>query len=279
MASVDMPVGDPPGAPMRDLFGIPICATTMEGALDLGARAIRDGRRLVFGVVNAAKIVKLEHDAELRAAVCSCDAIFADGISVVWASRLLGRPLPERVAGIDLFVRLLERANRESWSVYFLGATDEVLNEVLELVRREYPALRIAGYRNGYFGSADSAAVAEGVRATAADLLFVAMTTPKKEIFLAEYGRATGAAVCHGVGGAFDVLAEKVKRAPELMQRLGLEWFYRLAQEPGRMWKRYLVTNSVFLWMLARDALLPGQARRRAERWAVEHRRTTGGAA
>ena len=155
----------------------------------------------------------------------------ADGMAVVWASRMLGETLPERVTGIDLFEQLLEVAARRGLSVYFLGATDAVLDDLMAEVGRRHPGLRVAGRRNGYFDEAEAAAVARAIDAARPDFLFVGISTPKKERFLAEWAPRMDVGVCHGVGGAFDVLAGKVSRAPDWMQRLGLEWLYRVIQE------------------------------------------------
>jgi N-acetylglucosaminyldiphosphoundecaprenol N-acetyl-beta-D-mannosaminyltransferase len=174
-------------------------------------------------------------------------------MAVVWASRLLGQPLRERAAGIDLFERLLELANREGFSVFFLGASQEVLEDLLVKARQRHPALRIAGSRNGYFSDEQAEDVAREISAAHPDILFVGISTPKKEIFLEAWGAKIDVLVCHGVGGSFDVFAGKTRRAPLLWQRLGLEWLFRVVQEPRRMWKRYLVTNTLFISMVFRE--------------------------
>lgn len=217
--------------------------------------AIEHRRSLLVGVVNVAKLVHLQGDPALRSALSICDLVIADGLPVVWAGTLLGQPLPERVAGIDLFVELLREADRNGDSVYLLGATEEVLTCAVEVVRDRFPRAKIVGSRNGYFSAEEEPAVAEAIRRAQPDLLFIGISTPKKEIFLSRWGRELGVPVCHGVGGSFDVLAGKVKRAPVLWQRLGLEWFYRLLQEPRRMWRRYLTTNTAFLYLLVRARL------------------------
>ena len=123
------------------------------------------------------------------------------------------------------------------------------------MLRARHPELKIAGTRSGYFSDEQSLEVATEIRESEATMLFVGISSPKKEIFLARHGNQLGVAVCHGVGGSFDVVAGKTQRAPELWQRLGLEWLYRLLQEPRRMWKRYLVTNTVFIGLVARAAV------------------------
>jgi N-acetylglucosaminyldiphosphoundecaprenol N-acetyl-beta-D-mannosaminyltransferase len=172
---------------------------------------------------------------------------------VVWAGRVLRAPLPERVAGIDLFLRLLAEAEASDIPVYFLGARQEVLERMLRRVADRFPRLKVAGSRNGYFDDSEQEAIADGIARSGARMLFLGMTSPKKEIFTAAYGARTGARVVHGVGGSFDILAGVTRRAPEVWQRWGLEWLYRALQEPRRLGRRYLTTNAAFLLMTARE--------------------------
>jgi N-acetylglucosaminyldiphosphoundecaprenol N-acetyl-beta-D-mannosaminyltransferase len=202
-------------------------------------------------VLNAAKVVQMAGDERLREIVRSCDLVNADGASIVWASRVLGRPVPERVAGIDLFAAIVERAAATGHSVYFLGATDEVLEEMIARFRSTFPALRIAGARNGYWDD-DGEVIAE-VRRAQPDFLFLAIPSPRKEYWLNEHLDDLGVPFVMGVGGSFDVIAGKVRRAPVWVQRVGGEWLYRLCQEPRRMWKRYLVGNVRFVALTAQE--------------------------
>ncbi|MCO8271767.1 WecB/TagA/CpsF family glycosyltransferase [Actinoplanes sp. TRM 88003] len=242
----------------RDLFGVPLDALTLEETVQRCLDSVATGELLEVGVVNAAKIVKMRGDEALRDAVTGCGLIVADGQSVVWASRVLGRPLPERVAGIDLFQRLLYMAELRGHSVYFLGAKPEVLETMVERIRRQHTKLAIAGYRDGYYPAEESAAVADAIKGSGADLLFLGMTSPKKEVFVATHGARTGAKVVHGVGGSFDVLAGVVKRAPVAWQRMGCEWLYRALQEPRRLGRRYLTTNVAFVGLVAREYMRKG---------------------
>ena len=237
----------------RCLFGVTVHAVTLERALEICADAVQRDGLLRIGVLNAAKVVKLRRRPDLREALLACDLMLADGVAVVWASRLLGRPLPERVAGIDLFTNLLGAAGERGESVFILGAKQEVLDRVLEIIQERYPDVTVAGARHGYFSDEDEAAIAESIREAGADYLFLGMTTPKKEQFIGRWGAMMGVKVCHGVGGSLDVMAGKVKRAPDHWQKLGLEWLYRVCQEPRRLWKRYLVTNTLFLGLLVRE--------------------------
>ncbi len=248
--------------PVRQLFDLPIAAITMSDTIRLVDKTIADRGSLHIGVVNAAKIVNMRRDPSLDWSVRTSDVILADGMSVVWASRLLGQRLPERVAGIDLMTEMLRLAHERGYRVYFLGAKQEVLGRVLDHVRETYPNLVIAGSHHGYYAESDEAGLASDIGDAKADMLFVAMTSPKKEQFLARWADTLGVRVCHGVGGSFDVIAGKVRRAPAIWQRLGIEWLYRVIQEPGRMWKRYLVTNTLFCGLVLSSILGIGRSRR-----------------
>lgn len=247
-----LPAGEPA---RRRLFGIGVDPLTMDQTVASCVAATVGARQLEIGVVNAAKVVRMRRDPALRAAVAGCDLVLADGQAIVWASRLLGRPLPERVAGIDLFLRLLAEAEQRGLAVYFLGARPDVLRRMLVELRRRFPALRVAGSRDGYYAESEAPAVADAIAAGGADLLFLGMASPRKERFVADYGRRTGASVVHGVGGSFDVVAGVVRRAPVAWQRAGLEWLYRALQEPRRLGGRYLTTNTVFAALVLRDLL------------------------
>lgn len=203
--------------------------------------------------VNAAKLVAMRDDPELRAVGQRCALVSADGQAVVWAARMLGDPLPERVAGIDLMHELLALSERRGYRVYILGAKLEVLGRAVERIRASHPALAIAGYRDGYFDDDESARVAAEIESARADILFVAMPTPRKERWLDRHGRDTRVPLVMGVGGSVDVIAGLTSRAPLILQRLGLEWLYRLGQEPRRLMRRYLVTNARFIMLLVRE--------------------------
>jgi len=166
---------------------------------------------------------------------------------------LLGDRVPARVAGADLMERLIAHAADRGYSIYFLDARPEVVAACVERAHARHPNLRIAGARDGYFTDEDSV-VAE-LRAARPDIVFLGFGTPAKEYFMHRRHRDVGAPFVMGVGGAFDVYAGLVRRAPRWLQRLGMEWAFRLAQEPRRMWKRYLVGNSRFVKIVARELL------------------------
>ncbi len=203
--------------------------------------------------INAAKLVAMDHDPELRQIVEGCELVSADGQAVVWASRLLGDPLPERVAGVDLMQELFALAERRGFRVFVLGAKPEVLEKAEQRIMAKHPRLKLVGMRDGYFTEAEDAKVAKQVRNARPDILFVAISSPRKEYWLGRYGRIIDVPFVMGVGGAIDVVAGITQRAPAPLQRLGLEWAYRLAQEPRRLWRRYAVTNFRFLVLLVRQ--------------------------
>jgi N-acetylglucosaminyldiphosphoundecaprenol N-acetyl-beta-D-mannosaminyltransferase len=250
-----MPVAD-----RAEVLGCAIDRVDMSEAARRCDRFIRNRAGAQHMAVNAAKIVAARHDPELRALIDRCELITADGQAVVWASRLLGDPLPERVAGIDLMLELLALAEERGYRVYLLGSRADTLRTAVDKLRARHPRLVIAGYRDGYFSDEEEPFVAAEIRAAQADLLFVAMPTPRKEYFIGHWGPQLGVAFSMGVGGAIDVVAGVTRRAPRWMQRIGLEWAFRLAQEPRRLMRRYVVTNSEFVALTLRDF---GQSRRR----------------
>lgn len=230
---------------------------TMRETLAIVEKTIRAKEQLHHVVVNAGKIVAMQSDLQLRQSVNECDLINADGQAVVWASRILGKPLKERVAGIDLMENLVELSHSNDYKIFFLGAKEEVVKTVIEKYTKKYSENIIAGYRNGYFNKGEEANIAKHISDSGANILFVAISSPTKENFLYENKKLLKSVnFVMGVGGSFDVVAGKVKRAPLWMQNSGLEWFYRFIQEPKRMWKRYLVGNSKFIYLVFKEKLL-----------------------
>jgi N-acetylglucosaminyldiphosphoundecaprenol N-acetyl-beta-D-mannosaminyltransferase len=238
------------------LMGCQVDNLTMEETLGKVEGFIQSGRPHQHVVVNVDKLVKASRDPELRQIINDCALVNVDGMPVVWASRLLGKPLKERVAGVDLFEALMRRAGDKGWRVFLLGAREEVVGKVAETYTRKYPKLVLAGYRNGYWqGEEEEAQVAEQIRQSEADLLFVAISSPKKEQFLGKYQAHMRIPFAMGVGGTFDVAIGKVKRAPLWMQKSGLEWFYRFLQEPRRMFRRYFIEDMAFIGLFLKEAI------------------------
>lgn len=237
-----------------EILNCPMDVATMNETVDYIATNIRERTFTQHVVVNVAKIVNLQNDVVLAESIKNCNIVNIDGMGVVFAARLLGYDIPERVSGIDLFYELLTMSAEYSYPVFFLGAESHIVTEVCNRAQRLYPKLKIAGYHHGYFWD-NEAAVVEKIRKSGARLLFVAITSPKKENFINCWKEKLSVDFVMGVGGTFDVFAGKVTRAPMWMQKYGLEWLYRLMQEPRRMWKRYLYTNSHFIWLLLKEKM------------------------
>ncbi|NAS31634.1 WecB/TagA/CpsF family glycosyltransferase [Flavobacteriaceae bacterium R38] len=228
----------------------------MEETLSLIQDKIESKEQVHHVVVNAGKIVSMQNDQILRESVNDADLINADGQAVVWASKILGKPLKERVAGIDLMQKLIKVAYENKFKVYFLGAKEEIVSKVVEKYTSEYSEEIVAGYRNGYFKKEDEEQIAKDISQSGADILFVAISSPTKENFLHHNKKIlSGVSFIMGVGGSFDVVSGLVKRAPLWMQKSGLEWFYRFIQEPKRMWKRYLIGNTKFVLLVLKEKL------------------------
>ena len=238
------------------IFNCPIDALTMKETVQIIDNAIKEGKHVHHAVVNAAKIVKMQEDKELYNSIVNADIINADGMPIVWASRLLGKPLPERVAGIDLMQELIKLAYNRKYKIFFFGAREEVVKKVVEKYSKEYSPEIIAGYRNGYYSEEEEPLIAKQIAESGANILFVGISSPKKEKFLYKYKHILkNVNFIMGVGGSFDVIAGKIKRAPKWMQKCGLEWVYRLLQEPRRMWRRYLIGNTKFVILVIKEFL------------------------
>ena len=238
-----------------DIAGIQVDNVTQEEAVSAIDQFLELGNPQYLCVVNAAKTVAASRDARLRSVIEGAALVTADGMSVVWAARAVGQSLKARVTGIDLFEHLITYAAERGRSVFFLGARDESVRGVVDRFTRAHPTLKVAGWRDGYFGQAENAAVTETIRRSAAEMLFVAMGSPAQEYWIAENLGRTGARFAMGVGGSFDHLSGRQRRAPRWMQRAGLEWLYRLLREPRRLWRRYLIGNARFLWLVVQQML------------------------
>lgn len=232
------------------VMGVPVDPWNMEQTVEATERLIEAGAFAHLMGVNADKLLQMKDDPWMDGCVRSCEIVNADGASMVMAAERLGSPLPCRVAGIDLMRELCVIADHRGYPVYLLGAKPEVVVRTAEVLRAEFPGLRIAGARDGYFGDAEWDEVAEGIRKTGSVITFVGITSPKKERLIERFRELglTGAFV--GVGGSFDVVSGSIPRAPMWMQKANLEWAFRMAQEPGRLVKRYVVGNMRFLCLL-----------------------------
>jgi N-acetylglucosaminyldiphosphoundecaprenol N-acetyl-beta-D-mannosaminyltransferase len=241
---------------MRLTFlGCPIDILTMAETIDCARDAMRSRTRRQHVALNVAKLVNMRRDPVLAADVANSDIVGIDGMGIVWGARCVGLPVEVRVTGVDLLSSLLEVCANERFNPYFLGATRQTLELAVKRAQEQYPGIHFAGWRDGYFSTAEEHQVVDDIRNSGADCLFIGMPTPRKERFLAKYRDDLGVPFIMGVGGSFDILAGQIQRAPENIQRIGLEWLYRVYQEPRRMWWRYVKTNTLFIGMLARAML------------------------
>ena len=234
------------------IAGIPVAAIDEASALDRIESMIATGRPHLMVVVNASKLVLAAEDPMLQRIISSADLVTADGMSVVWGARLLGARLPGRVTGIDTMEKLVARAADRGWRVFFLGAKQEALDGAISVLTARHPSLVVAGSHNGYFAGREDEIVAT-IRDAKPHLLFVAMGSPAQERFLSENLEAMAVPFCLGVGGSFDHVAGISRRAPVWMQRIGLEWLFRFASEPRRLWRRYLIGNTQFAILLMKE--------------------------
>lgn len=236
------------------ILGVPIDPYTMDETVDKAEWYVEERKFAHFIGVNADKILQMKDAPEIDAIVRRCEVISADGASMLIASKKLGVYLPERVAGVDFMDTLCARAEEKGYSVYLLGATADVVAETSKALHEKYPQLHINGFRDGYFDESEFKDIAAEVGRAHANIVFVGITSPKKEKLI-EYFRACGIpGVFVGVGGTFDVISGNIPRAPLWMQNAKLEWFFRFLQEPKRLARRYAVGNARFLWMLYRES-------------------------
>lgn len=229
------------------IFNTYVDALSVEETIQKIEQIILERKPTQHVVINAAKINLMQKNEQLTKIVNSCPIINADGASIVWAAKKFNIPLKERVTGIDLFLKLVEVANKKNYKIFLFGAKEEVVNEVKTIFESKYPNLQIAGVRNGYFSESEEQEIVKQIKESNADILFVAFSSPKKEFWINKYLTELNVPFVMGVGGSFDVVAGVTHRAPRWMQKHGLEWFYRFIQEPNRMWRRYLVGNIKFV--------------------------------
>lgn len=234
------------------ILGVPIDDLTMTETLDrleemvYAGRANGKGHQVV--TVNSDFVVKALRDADLRSLLQSADLATADGMPIVWGARLLKVPMRSRVTGADLVPALTARAAQKGFSVYFLGAAPGIAEQAAKTLRERCPGLKVAGIKSPEVSTieATSPSLLQEIRDAKPDILLVAFGNPKQEKWIGRFGRELNVPVMIGVGGTLDFIAGKMRRAPHWMQNSGLEWLYRLIQEPRRLWQRYAVDMFIF---------------------------------
>ncbi|MFV0643257.1 MAG: WecB/TagA/CpsF family glycosyltransferase [Sphingomonadaceae bacterium] len=245
------------------LLQTPVDVLGFDETIRLALNAMTHRQPCIHVALNAAKLVRMRSNADLRTDVAGADIIGIDGKAIVWALRLLGGPAADRVAGVDLMMGLLDECARSGMRPFILGARQHILERAAKNAKNRWPELKFAGLAHGYFPPQDETAVVEMIRQSRADCLFVAMPTPRKEQFLAAHARRMDVPFIMGVGGSVDVLAGQVRRAPVWMQNTGMEWLFRLIREPRRMFWRYASTNAHYI-LLVVAALVRGERATRA---------------
>ena len=237
------------------LLGVPVDVVTYESTLERARERIKNRSPLWVVAINPEKIVRSLEDRELHGLLAQSGLAIPDGIGVLWAGWLMGYRLTQRVTGVDLFLRLIEEAAREEWGVYLLGAERGVAEKVARHFSERYPGLKILGTHHGYFSAEEEPGLVEHISSLEPDILFVAMGSPRQERFIAENLNKLNVPVCMGVGGSFDVISGRVKRAPLWMQKIGLEWSYRLIREPRRSLRMLALPKFILLALLYRLGL------------------------
>ncbi|NWJ95053.1 MAG: WecB/TagA/CpsF family glycosyltransferase [Chloroflexi bacterium] len=225
---------------------------------------------------NAHTMVTASKNPELVDALNQTDLLLADGSGVRWGSALLGQPLVYNLNGTDLVPALCNAGAERGLSVYLLGGKPGVAEEAAANLAKAYPGLVIAGTRDGYFSEEETAQVLKDIRTARPHILLVAMGVPLQEIWINRYSSQLPGITCMGVGGLFDFLAQRVRRAPGFIRAMGMEWSWRLAMEPSRMWKRYLVGNVVFFSLVAAHALSSRQTAQLEKTAAYEYEAADG---
>lgn len=234
--------------PRVEILGIGVDPVSMEEALARIERFIEEGVPRMVVTADSSGIVEAQSDVQWKDILLNADLVTPDSAGVVWASRRLGSPVRDRVSGVDLVERICHLSSIKGWRLFFLGAGKGVADQAADKMRLKYPGVNIVGTHDGFFPKSDEISVVAEVRSVAPDVVFVAMGIPKQEKFIAEHLYELGAKVAMGVGGTFDVLSGSVRRAPKLLQRLRLEWLWRLVLRPSKWRKNILLPK--FWWQV-----------------------------
>lgn len=238
-----------------EVCGVPVDCVTMSDAVRVAESWVETGDHpLAILAVNPEKIIRAQQDPTLLTTLRASGLLIPDGIGVVFAVRLLGLGNLERVPGAELMPELCGLAAKKGYKVFLFGANPETILRAAEVLRQRYSCLNIAGVQHGYVKEEEMQSVITAINDTQAELLFVALGSPKQELWMTRYLPSLKVKVCQGVGGTFDVIAGRVKRAPLAFRRLHLEWFYRLLSQPSRILRQK--TYPIFAFRVLRKRLL-----------------------
>lgn len=237
-----------------EILGVPVDCVDMRSALNVAEEFIRGDKPESVIAVNPEKVVRANHDPVLLAQLRAAGLLIPDGIGVVLAARLLRLGRMERVAGSELMPALCELSAAKGYRIFLLGGRPDVNKKVAQVLAERYQGIQIVGRRDGYFQDHDMPHILESINASGAQVLFVALGSPKQEMWMQQYLGLTNARVCQGVGGTFDVIAGRVKRAPIAFRKVHLEWFYRLMSDPRRTFRQTALPK--FLYAVLREKLM-----------------------
>ena len=234
--------------PILHFWGINIVNTTMSEALDWIEQGVQNNQKALVAFVNPGCLNIAYTNQAYHKVLQNVDRILPDGIGIKIGCRLLNQSLLANINGTDLFPRLCERAAEHSYSLFLLGGMDGVAEKAAIAMQQSYPNLKIAGFHDGYFTEQQESSIIEMINHSGAAILLVGFGVPKQELWLALNREQLNPSVCMGIGGLFDYYSGRIPRAPVWMREIGLEWSWRLMQEPSRMWKRYIIGNPLFLY-------------------------------
>ena len=235
-----------------DLLGIPVSRLTVSQLAEKIHDLVVNKQKTIVSPINANCVNIALRDAEYMGILNSADIVYADGVSVVWAARLLGDSLLERIPSADLLPELCKIAVRKRYKLYFLGSEPGIARKAAQDLLKRFPGLWIVGWNKGYFKECEELSIIHKINTMKPDILFVGMGTPKQEKWIKQPIEERAASVIIPCGGLFDLYSGKIKRAPIWMRGLGFEWLYRLFSEPKRLWRRYLIGNWVFIFNVLR---------------------------
>lgn len=236
------------------LLGITLTNLSKLEIIQKIEKVIAHNSRCRIEGINVAKIQQYNEIPELKKAIDEAELVHIDGTGLYFGARLLGIDCHPNYPGIDLMLDIIKILQKHEQSIFLLGATGCIVERTSEVLEQSHN-VKVAGFHHGYFSEADEQEIVDKINQSNSTALFIGITSPKKELFLHRNWEKMNTNIAMGVGGSFDVISGELTRAPKWMQKCGLEWLYRVYQEPNRLWKRYLISNTLFLIAIARQKL------------------------
>lgn len=239
-----------------DVFGVKITPHSISEFVQIIDENLSGKREVIIqNGINAHVITCLQQSKKIRDAINNSQLVNIDGMSVAWALKFFGYKNIVKASCPDIFDKLIELADEKGYKIFLLGAKPDTIEYVVSNLKKKYPKLEIAGYQHGYFNKGEAEEIALRIKESKADMLFLGMSSPKKELFSDKYKELIQVPYVFGVGGLFDILSGDIKRAPEWIHNNGFEWLYRLIQEPRRLWSRYTIGVLKFLFFVLKEKL------------------------